>query len=171
MKSITREEFAAVEKSNPYYRGRWSYIETAIALVKACLPQTVIEVGPGWTRLFPGSTALDVKGAPHFLEHDVGIAPWPTEPHDVVIGLQVWEHLGPHSGERQRYAFQEALNHARLGIVLSFPLEWNCPSDPTHHGITRAMIRHWTLDKEPTAEVLVRNRLVCLWRPFFGTTR
>lgn len=178
---ITESEFAELAQRDPYYRGRWGYTSAAIALAKASLFRSgflepsvpcVIEVGPGLRPLFQHSTVLDVKGAPHFPPHDVGIAPWPTtnaecgvgKPYDLVMGLQVWEHLGSHDpGEKQQIAFREALRLA-WNIILSFPLGWDCPEDPTHHGITREKIRRWTLDVEPTAEVVVSKRLICLWR-------
>lgn len=165
---ITEAEFAEVSRVDPYYHGRWGYISAAIALARAALygiqEPRVVEIGPGSHQLFRGSTILDVKGAPHFPPHDIGIAPWPVESADLVMGLQVWEHLGPHDpGEKQQGAFREALRRGS-NVLLSFPLNWNCPEDHTHHGITRETIRCWTLGFVPTAEVVVSRRLICLWR-------
>ena len=169
MKIIDRESFKALESRARYYAGRWSYIGPALALAKAILPLErpgrVVEVGPGWHPLFEPSTRIDIKPYPYFIRHDVGTAPWPVKEHDLVIALQVWEHLGPRSGERQREAFKAAMI-AAPNIILSFPLDWKCPDDPVHHMITREVVAHWTMDLPPTAEILAEkhSRLICLWR-------
>ncbi len=161
MKSINREEFRTWEKEDRYWRGRWPYIETAIALVKASGAKSVLEIGPRKHALFPGQHTMDIEAPATYVQSATD--PWEVDWHyDCVVALQVWEHLGPRSGELQQSAFDEIMHYADTA-VLSFPFEWR-GGDEQHRGVTREDIARWTLDIPPTAEVLSCHRLICFWR-------
>lgn len=161
-KPITLAEFSELAEANPYYVGRWSYWQHAIELAEMVRPRDILEIGPHERPLFTPCDTMDIVGTPTYL-HDAGLVPWPwkIKGYQLIIGLQVWEHLDG----RQRDAFQEACQCAEY-LLLSFPLEWNVPADPIHHNITREQIDHWTFGRTPIEERVSDGpvkRLLRLW--------
>ena len=92
------------------------------------------------------------------LQHDIGKAPWPARDgeYDLVVALQVWEHLEG----RQRQAFAEARRVGRR-VLLSLPYLWQCPGD-CHHGIDDDMIFGWTGER-PAKMAVATGRIVLLY--------
>lgn len=70
-----------------------------------------------------------------------GHTSWPIsdQSYDLVIALQVWEHLG----DRQVEAFAELPRIARYAI-LSLPYKCRRRSNPSHSNIDDAVVRRWT---------------------------
>lgn len=68
--------------------------------------------------------------------------------YDLLIALQVWEHLD----NKQTRAFRELKRVAKRAI-LSFPYEWTGgeqkPSHRAHRDIDKALISDWTLNIPP----------------------
>jgi hypothetical protein len=147
---LTHAEYEVLSREQPYCRGRWGYLSVALGFAALRQPATVLEVGANVLPIFHGSETLDVRGSPTIL-HDAGVAPWPVadKAYDLLVGLQVWEHLRG----RQVIAFREAMRVAKAA-VLSFPLEW--PGKTTHN-VTEAMIREWTLGRHPAHRAIVRD--------------
>lgn len=147
----SRGEFEAMLQKYPsflkYYQNRWEYLEIASAMAMKERPVRVLELGAYLLPLFKKSDVLDVeKILPRLtFRHDLKRVPWPVKDkaYDLVIALQVWEHL--EGG--QEAAFREVMRVSR-GAVLSFPYQWNKPGDP-HHGIDREVIARWTLHHPP----------------------
>ncbi|MDP7476879.1 MAG: glycosyltransferase [Candidatus Peribacteraceae bacterium] len=154
--AITEEDVNNMD--NPYYLNRWKYYEKAIEMCQQFNPQRILEIGPYKLPLFHGSDTLDslTNVKPTFL-HDATDTPWPIEDksYDLLIGLQIWEQFDT----EQQKCFLEAMRVARYA-VLSFPLEWNTPNDPTHHNITEAQIMEWCLNTSPLQKVAIGSRLI-----------
>lgn len=168
LRAITREEYDALAELVPYFAKRWGYLSRAGEMLRELGPlERGLEIGPGPTEgesFLRGGQTLDMRGAPT-IRHDAGVVPWPIadNAYDIVVALQVWEHLEG----RQRDAFRECLRVARF-VMLSFPYRWKTKNE-THRMITRAKIEEWTCSVPPMRTVLVRDpphrmRLVCLWR-------
>ncbi len=160
MKPITSKDFRRTTKGQPYYAGRWEYFQLAIQL--AGRPASVLELGPHTLPLFPAGDTMDVSGAlsPTY-RHDATQVPWPVDRHyDLFIGLQVWEHLR----ESQAAAFAEVMRVASRA-VLSFPNQWDCPADLSHHGIDEQRIAEWTCHVPLLARLATarQDRVVYYW--------
>jgi hypothetical protein len=160
---LTRTEFRALEAKDRYWQGRWGYLSTAIWWMGDGPTGAVLEIGPYKEPLLKTADVLDVRpyaGAGRITyAWDASKTPWPIPDgrYDLVIALQVWEHLG----DQQRAAFAEVRRIARRAI-LSFPYKWHCPGD-CHHGIDDAVIADWTLHFAPTRTKLVEKRMLYLF--------
>lgn len=140
--TITRSEFLAAREHTVYLKRRWPYYREAIDLARRLAPRRVLEVGTAYTPLFPTSDRLDYQPAfkPTYL-HDATIVPWPVpdKAYDLVVALQVWEHLGT----RQVEAFAELPRIARYAM-LSLPYKWRRRSNPSHSNIDDEVVSRWT---------------------------
>lgn len=160
------EEFFAFEKKYKpflkYYKDRWPYLETAASMAMKEAPEKILELGTYRLPLFKRSDVMDLKtDIPRLtFRHDITKAPWPIadKAYDMVVALQVWEHLG----DGQEAAFREVMRVAR-GAVLSFPYLWNKPGD-IHHGIDKTIIARWTLQYPPEEIVEVKPRILYRFR-------
>jgi len=148
---------------DPYYEGRKAYMTLAQKLALTFSPENALEIGPGPSGLpiLRGSDTMDLRGDPTY-RHDAGLVPWPVadKSYDVVIALQVWEHLCG----KQRAAFSEVKRVACRGAVLSFPYMWGAGSD-IHREIGFRQIVEWT-EQSPACLVgpsLQRLRAVCYY--------
>lgn len=166
LRPITHAEYERQTAGIGYYQHahRWHYFREALQFIREIQPVSSLEIGPYLCPVIVGGDTMDCwAGASPTYRHDARIIPWPMadKAYDVVIGLQVWEHLG----DWQLLAFREAVRVARHA-VLSFPLEWK-DSDSIHDGITRETIAGWTDHRQPRETVVcgsgTRKRLVCWW--------
>jgi len=185
METMTRQEFDALLDGpmGQWYAGRWEYYGPVADMVKKLAPSSVLEIGPGKQTIVKHCDVMvkpedDYWGKP---ERDIGKLytfnatekPWPVadKAYDLLIGLQVWEHLD----NKQTRAFREVMRVSRQAI-LSFPFMWNCPKDdanyPEHHLIDKELIADWTLNVKPQRivevprtgeEVSKGPRLIYLW--------
>lgn len=138
---MNRRAFRKLVARDPYYKGRWGYMRTAQAWVRRLRAKKILEIGTRRVPLFKHSDSLDEIWHERITYlHDARKVPWPipSKRYDIVVALQVWEHLG----SRQRIAFSQVRRIARMAII-SIPYKWNCPGDP-HHGIDDAVMRRWT---------------------------
>lgn len=165
LEPLSHEQFLQLQVRDRYFRGRWVYMKPAGELVRRVQPERVLEIGPMGARFVPGSDTLDVVGTPTY-RHDATRGPWPMESdaYDLVVALQVFEHLGG----GQRRAFAEALRVAP-NVILSFPYMWTRGADAIHRGITKKKISRWTHGHAADVEIHVKTprfkqRLVCLYR-------
>lgn len=161
LKPLTIEEIEKhSEKNKTYYdTDRLKLFERVANL--AMLPETVLEVGGYLMPLFPEGDTMDlhdhsVRGGktPTYI-HDAGKVPWPikTCSYELVIGLQVWEHLGKVDDDEklsgwfdqiQAIAFREIHRVAKGGrAILSFPFH-SAASDVRHALCNEETIRRWT---------------------------
>ena len=159
MKTIQRSDFESLlsGKHGDYYQGRWEYYKEVVKLVEGINPSNVLEIGPGFAPIVKECDIMvipedDYWGRPQkdvssVLTHDATEKPWPIKDkeYDLVIGLQVWEHLG----NKQCRSFREAMRVGKQ-LILSFPYQWDCPKDnpnyPEHHKIDDELIYDWTLE-------------------------
>ncbi len=162
VETMTHEEFQNILKEplGSYYAGRWAYISEVIKLVEDINPGNALEVGPSLHPIVKKSDIIIKPGEDKWGEpenwkgfkyyHDAIVKPWPVidKAYDLLLGLQVWEHLD----NKQSLAFREAVrvsNH----IILSFPYMWECldgrPQYRSHHMIDEDVISDWTLGIKP----------------------
>ncbi|MGQ0429838.1 MAG: hypothetical protein ACT4UQ_07905 [Gammaproteobacteria bacterium] len=153
LSSISRADFDRARATSNYLKRRWGYYREAIAMANRLAPRRVLEIGCRYLPLFPGSDRLDMDAAyqPTIL-HDATVIPWPIadQAYDLVVALQVWEHLG----DRQREAFSELPRIARYAI-LSLPYKWRRRSNPSHSGIDDAVVRRWSGGLDPLETVQI----------------
>lgn len=151
LRPITQSEYRRAREQHRYLKGRWNYYREAIAMAVRLAPRRVLEIGCRYTPLFPGGDRLDylAEFRPTIL-HDATVVPWPIadQSYDLVIALQVWEHLG----NRQREAFAELPRIARYAI-LSLPYKWKRKTNPSHSGIDDAVVSRWSGGLEPLESV------------------
>lgn len=166
MKYVTRQDFDAIAAQDKYYKSteRWDLYEAASDIIRDINPESVLELGPYRLPIVPDGHTMDRHTSlkPTYA-HDACVFPWPVDrEYDVFVALQVWEHLE----DNQQQAFREVQRFASHA-VLSFPFEWNCPKNPSHHGITRETIADWTLNCEPQSVQIIpsaRNYRRILYR-------
>lgn len=153
IRAITRSDFLEALKGEPYLKRRWPYYREAIALAKSVAPARTLEIGCRSLPLFFGSHTLDYEASfkPTFL-HNATVVPWPIadQSYDLVMALQVWEHLEG----RQIQAFDEVKRCAKFAI-LSLPYRWRSRNNPSHAGIDDDVVRNWTGGLEPVATIQV----------------
>lgn len=116
----------------------------------------VLEVGCDSARIVPGSTSMDVRprgitAGPLDMVHDAR-KPWPfPDKHwDLVIALEVWEHL--ESDEAK--AFLEAVRCSKR-TILSLPYLWPPGGLFNHDGIDEDKIKLWTCGIRPSRTAVV----------------
>jgi hypothetical protein len=168
LKTMTKEDFDLLAKGSDrkYYNGRWNYYKAVIDLVKELNPMSVLEIGPSRKTIVNQSDIMinpieDKYGRP---ESKVGTTvlfnatekPWPIDDkkYDLVIALQVWEHLT----NKQTRAFREVMRVSKMAI-LSFPYLWDCPFKENHrfdhHMIDDELIADWTLNVKPEKVIMI----------------
>ncbi len=160
---ITETEFkeAMSQGKDDYYElaDRWQYYKEVIRLVEDNGPfENVLEIGPAWIPVVNGCDTLDEadRFGPRTYKHNIKTVPWPMtdNQYDLVIALQVWEHIY----NNQIEAFGE-LKRITKAAIMSFPYEWQCrqPSTCTncHCGITKQTISAWTHHIEPVDYTII----------------
>lgn len=151
--ALSYGEFLRVREQQRYLKRRWPYYREAIEMARRVAPRRVLEIGCRDTPLFRSSDRLDYEEsfAPTVL-HDATVVPWPIadQAYDLVVALQVWEHLG----DRQAEAFAELPRVARYAM-LSLPYRWRSRHDPSHSGIDDGVVRRWAGGREPIETVQV----------------
>lgn len=183
---MTFEDYQELLKGSmsKYYEGRWEYFDKVIELIKNENMESVLEIGPAQHPIVKDCDVMikpedDMWGRPkkgfakQYL-HDATEKPWPIKDkqYDLVLGLQVWEHLD----NKQSRSFRELMRTSKMAI-LSFPYIWNCPKDnanyPAHHLIDEELIGDWTLNVGPEKiikiprtgpEVSKGPRIIYFWK-------
>jgi len=147
MKLATIEDFNRVKANNPYWSDRWNYLSVVVDFLKKLEFKTSLEIGAKELKLVSTSDTMDIEqydGLTYL--HDVTTKlPIEDKKYDILIALQVWEHLG----DKKQEAFKEAMRVSKT-MLLSFPYLWDCPKDLSHHNIGREQIAEWTLNKDAT---------------------
>ena len=145
VETITRTDFESIASQDAYYKPtRWDLYSHVAEQVHELNPESVLELGPYKLPIVKGGDTMDRRGNPTY-KHNATETPWPIDcKYDLFIACQVWEHLEG----RQREAFAEVKRIAH-NAILSFPYRWDCPSNPSHHGITESTIVDWTLGCVP----------------------
>jgi hypothetical protein len=173
LKSIaTYSDFQKVQRKNPRYwnDNRWQYSSIVLDMIKK-MPQTIqtsLEIGSYDFKLIRTSVVMD-RSNKSDIKHDATISPYPflAKEFDLVIALQVWEHLGRDGGQQK--AFKE-LQRISKGAVLSFPYLCKMKDiNNCHHMVDKKTIAQWTCNIKPVEIVEVKanngyRRLVYQWR-------
>jgi len=146
MKFITHEEFKELLRADSYWAGRWGYTKVVVEILERENIQSALEIGAKELQVVKDSDVMDNGDNPCRYSWDAGVSPWPIKDkqYDVVIALQVWEHLR----ENQQTAFKEVMRTSKMAI-LSFPHNWDCPNDPMHHGKDYEVFKEWTCGVVP----------------------
>lgn len=150
----TIDDYNAMILKDPYFEGRWSYYSKIINISKEIRPRTILEIGSNGFNLINESSTLELEKQYNAdFYWDITKTPWPFDDKqfDLVIALQVWEHLGC----SQREAFIE-LKRVSKNAILSFPYKW-LVGDTNHYNITKNIINFWTLEEEYVLQRIVKN--------------
>ncbi len=173
MNLITREDYEKIITIEKYYRvgppsERWSYIEIALQWLKEMCPKKTLEVGAYIFPLDKNGWYIDIMDysgrlGSRFVRHDARNTPWPFayKEFDVVISLQVWEHLL--GGQKKAFA---ELTRVGKSAILSLPYMWT-DGDADHIGIDKRVISEWFLGNFPSKEVIIpgiKNRIIQLYK-------
>jgi hypothetical protein len=153
VEATTHQQFVKAAAEKRYLKGRWEYYRETIKMAQRLNPETILEVGPGPLKLFPGADSLDrVKKHHPTYQHDATIVPWPIadKAYDLIIASQVFEHFNG----RQREAFAELRRCCRYGL-LSIPYKWKTSKRDNHIGLTDQTMKSWTSGAEPIAVSVV----------------
>jgi SAM-dependent methyltransferase len=148
---------------------RWLYFNEVIKLLEMLQPKTALEIGTHGVSLMSHSDTFcdDIKtidpdnAQNKVIVRDCRIVPWQDiedKTYDVVVALQVFEHLSPN----QKEVFNE-IKRVSKHCILSFPYLWNCPQDTAHHQITKDIIQEWTTSRSIYFEKIIDNRIICLY--------
>jgi len=175
LETIAAADVEAMAGADPYYRGRAAYMAEAARMVRDLSRRRglrdlwrVLEVGPYLLPIVTGCVTMDRRvwpggqvGCPGLI-HDATVTPWPfaAKALDLVIALQVFEHLSPW----WREAFVEVRRVAGSAI-LSLPYNWPAKAG-NHAGITLDVITMWAGGEAPCEHVVVGGglpRIVCRW--------
>lgn len=149
----THDDFKLVQAETPDYWSdrRWDYMSVVIEMLRKSVGvDAVLEIGAAGFPLVQGSTVMDVWFRPD-VEHNAAETPWPFQDRtfDMVVGLQVWEHLTYHGKGAQELAFKELMRVGRRAI-LSFPYLWETKDkDNCHYMIDKDRINEWTCGVPP----------------------
>lgn len=165
-----------------YYTGRWEYFKEVMTIVKSMDISRVLEIGPGFIPIVKNAQIMlnpleDQFGWPETEKvtvYDATRRNWPfnDKEFDLVIALQVWEHL---DGKQTR-AFREVIRIARMALF-SFPYLWeggieDKPSHRAHRDIDKELIGDWTLHIKPAQVIEIQRtgeefskgkRLIYFW--------
>jgi len=153
---ITKEKFKQAKLNDPYWSDRWIYISKVVDFLKTIEFKTSLELGTNGLSLISTSDTMGIDGEHTYLHDATKPFPIKDKQYDIFIALQVFEHLEGN----QRAAFREVMRTSRKAL-LSFPLEWHCPKDPSHHALTHKHFKEWTLNIEP------KKTWVCHARAFY----
>lgn len=150
---------------------RWKYMLEVIKELELINPQTALEIGTNKISLLSFSDTMDLtinEVDPDNLNNinyiqDAKKTPWKIDnkQYDVVIALQVLEHLGP----KQNKVFKEIERIAKYCII-TLPYKWKCPNDPEHHMIDDETIAKWTNKKMPYKKLLIAGSRIMLCYKF-----
>jgi SAM-dependent methyltransferase len=149
------------------YRLRWQYMSCVLDGLKWIAPETSLEIGTNKINLLSSSDMMDyidgrfdTTGTGRCYIQDARRTPWPFQDkqYDVVIALQVFEHL---SGKQQE-AFEEIkrISHA---CILSVPYNIPFKEGNKHTGIDYRTLRVWT-GMEPSYKKLIGQRGVFYYK-------
>ncbi len=171
MVCLTRKRFLKQLKRNPgYLAERWDYYSAVINVLRRSGWESCLEVGPAFLPLVGDADLMDKYNQckePIKYQWDIMETPWPIQDkeYDVVIALQVWEHLK----DKQREAFAEVMR-VSCNAILSFPWKWKpggkkSRSSSKHWRINAEKINEWTLGVKPVETMLittprVRRRMI-----------
>ena len=144
---MRERELDGVAGRYPYYRGRSGYMLVAARLAGELIEshglRSALEIGPHLRPVVVGADVMELVAKPdseaegRLIVHDARRTPWPIadRTYDLVVALQVFEHLGAF----QAAAFREVRRVAWHAII-SVPIDWEM-ADPTnchHHIFPRA---------------------------------
>jgi len=171
----TQSEFQNLNNTDEYYKSRWDYFSKVIDILKNEQFNSALEIGAYKKSIINNCDMMDYidrsdqKGFPKIKYiHDATNIPWPIKDkqYDLIIALQVWEHLYQNpktlEGPKQKEAFRELQRTSNMAI-LSFPLNWNLPGD-CHHGISEEKISQWTNNVKPHTKLKVNSRIIYFFK-------
>jgi len=168
---LTEEKFIEklISLNIKYWNGghRWNYMSPVIEELKLINPSTALELGPYKISLMSFSDEIDLYET-NFddsknnkkLNMDARELPWPfpDKSYDVVVGLQIFEHINP----LQKEVFKEIERVADY-CILSLPYKWDDPGSPNHSGIDEEVIFNWT-NKEPYKTTIAGIRIIVCYK-------
>jgi hypothetical protein len=142
---------------------RWEYMVVAIRMLEEIGAENIIEAGSSGIPLCNNSflfdyPVYDLDKIPYKIKFSPDmVGTIPDKTFDAFCALQTWEHL-----KNPVDAFAEVKRISRAAI-LSVPYKWK-HGDAQHQNIDMNRILEWTSGLAPDKTVIVRDRIVCLWR-------
>lgn len=150
---------------NNSYENRWNYISKVIEELKNIDVKKSLEIGAYKINLINISDNMDIRIKNVDIDNidnknyiqDATKLPWDIEDkyYDVVIALQVFEHLN----NKQLFVFNE-IERISNNAILSFPYKWLDINDITHYNLDEEIFKKWTNNMEPIKKILVGNRMI-----------
>lgn len=159
----TKETFDTLCSKVPLYYApyRWNYIDAARGMLAGLGSAKVLEIGPAIYPICTDEVVIESNPASvkylkanypnlNVLERNVEQMPLPftDKAFDVVVALQVMEHL-----KNPFATFQEMRRVSRRAII-SIPFGWHSPSDESH-ALTTHHLQWFFGGKIPLSFVLV----------------
>jgi len=159
--------------NDPYWSktvdARWKYMKEVIDELKVINPITALEIGTNKISCMSFSDTMELKLSqvdPDNLNNKIYIqdakSKWKIEPkhYDVVVALQVFEHLGPKQSKVFSY-IQKCSKYA----ILTIPYKWKCDPSDCHHNITDEIVNEWTNGYTPyKRELVYGSRLMLCYK-------
>ena len=138
---------------------RWEYMSAAISILEEIGAKQILEAGTSGIPLCNESSVIeypkfDLDKTPYKTDGGIEI---PDKIFDAFCALQTWEHL-----KEPVKAFTEVKRISK-NCILSVPYNWK-HGDAQHQNIDMNRILEWTSGLAPDKTVIVRDRIVCLWR-------
>lgn len=154
---------------NKTYTKRWNYISKVIEELKNINIKTSLEIGAYKINLINISDNMDLNMKNIDIDNinnkiyiqDATKLPYDisNKYYDVVIALQVFEHLK----DKQSEVFNEIIRISNAA-VLSFPYKWSDINDKTHYNLDDEIFKKWTNNIEPIKKILVQNRMIYIFK-------
>lgn len=153
LQPLTRARFLAFRETDPAYYSeeRFAYMSVASDLAALVHPRSCLELGPHKAALLLGCHTMDRSNYMlHTYTLDATKAPWPipARHYDVLLALQVMEHLTL----SQATVFREMRRVARAAVI-SLPIRWNMPGDAWHHNLTLDEVSSWFSPSIPSIRI------------------
>jgi hypothetical protein len=156
MKLITFEDYNKKLKEYVYLKNRWSYFSEVVNFLKGKDRfKKILELGPLNFPICKDSDTVDIVGEPTF-NFDLNNRHWPFKHYDLIIALQVLEHL-----EDQKHAFQEIKRLSDFAII-SLPYKWKTKV-LSHNGIDEEVIKKWTNNEPIFKKVIAKSWIILFY--------
>ncbi|QLA16089.1 methyltransferase domain-containing protein [Desulfolutivibrio sulfoxidireducens] len=121
---------------------RWEYLAAAMGMAQVYMPESLLEIGSAGLKCSRDSIGIDTnRDFPAEVYHDICEVPWPfkDKEFDMVLALQVFEHLKGH----QRESFQE-VKRVSKSFILSIPYKWKRDPGNCHNNLSESDLYAWT---------------------------
>lgn len=153
---------------NNSYKTRWNYMSKVIDELKNIDINRSLEIGAYKINLINISDNMDLNiknidpdniNNINYIQ-DATKLPWNIKDkyYDIVIALQVFEHLN----DKQSEIFKE-ITRISKNIILSFPYKWQDKNDIIHYNLDENIFNKWTNNIKPNKKIIIENRMIYIY--------